>query len=75
MIADATAGIRPLLTYSALYVRQQIEVFIIFVPATLTQADVLLRLDEFGSLDPFDHLVAKLIFRFASPVEPRIPRY
>ena len=43
-------------------VREQIEVFIVFVLAALAEADGLLRLDEFDSLDPLDHLVAKLIF-------------
>ena len=43
-------------------VREQIEVFIVFVLAALSEADGLFRFDEFDSLNPLDHLVAKLIF-------------
>ena len=40
---------------------EQIEVFIVFVLAALSEADSLLRLDEFNSLNPLDHLVTKLV--------------
>jgi hypothetical protein len=46
---------------SGLDVREQIEVFIVFVLATLAATDGLLRFDEFNPLDPLHHFVAKLV--------------
>ena len=42
-------------------VGQQVEIFVVFVLATFSFAKHLFRLDELNTLDPFDHLVAKLI--------------
>jgi serine/threonine protein kinase len=42
-------------------VRQQVEILIVFVLAAFSFAKHLFRLDELDTLDPFDHLVAKLI--------------
>ena len=42
-------------------VRQQIEVFVIFILAAFSRAEQLFRLDELNPFDPLDHLVAKLV--------------
>jgi len=45
---------------------QQVEIFIVLVFAAFSFAKHLLRLDELDTLDPFDHLVAKLVL-YAQP--------
>jgi len=40
---------------------QQVEVFVVLVLTTFPVAQQLLRFDELDTLDPFDHLVAKLV--------------
>jgi hypothetical protein len=47
---------------SASNVGQQVEILIVFVFAAFSFAKGFLRCDEFYPLDPFDHLVAKLVF-------------
>jgi hypothetical protein len=44
-----------------LYVREQVEVFIIFVRSALAFTKTLFRFDEFNSLDPFGHFVPELV--------------
>ena len=46
---------------SASNVGQQVEIFVVFVFAAFSFAKHLFRLDELDTLDPFDHLVAKLV--------------
>jgi hypothetical protein len=58
---------------SHLDVREQIEVFVVFVLATLAETDGLLRFDEFDPLDPFDHFCCQVGFQPAAAVEPRRP--
>src|SRR6185437_392640 len=43
-------------------VGQQVEIFIVLIFATFSFAKRFFGFDEFDALDPFDHLIAKLIF-------------
>ena len=42
-------------------VRQQIEIFVIFVGTAFAFADLLLGFDELDTLDPFYHFIAELV--------------
>src|SRR5689334_5884506 len=45
-----------------LYIRQEIEVFVVLVLAAFAFSQQLLGGDELDALDPFDHFVAELVF-------------
>ena len=47
-------------------VGQQVEIFVVLVFAALAFAKPFLRLDKLNTLDPFDHLVAKLVLHSQS---------